>query len=76
MSESPFVSVEEVTSTPGPTYGLTARQLRFDVRKGYVPGTIDHRGRIVIRRTEWNRWLEGEETRRPVGITSIREKAS
>lgn len=75
-SESPFVTFEEIVTTPGPTYGLTKRMLKFDIRTGRVPGSIDHRGSIVIRRTEWNRWVEGESARKPVGIVSMREKAS
>lgn len=82
MSESPFVSEEEVASTPGPWFGLTPRQVRWDVRNGHLPGTINHRGKLVLRRSEWNEWLEetptpaGAEGRKPVGIVSIRDKAS
>ena len=91
-TESPFVTVEEVASTPGPTYGLTEKQVRFDVRNGYLPGTIDYRKRVVIRRGEWNDFLTGDwapaepgshkkggkkpVSTKPVGIVSIQSKAS
>lgn len=81
-TESPFVTLDEIASTPGPTYGLTERQVKFDIRNGYLPGEIDRRSRIVIRRGEWNQFLAGTwpseagESRNPVGIVSIREKAS
>ena len=82
-AKSPLVSVEEVMAETG----LTKRQIRFDIRNGYMPGEIDHRNRIVIRRGEWNEYLatpgwrkpepdtEPEE-RKPVGLYSIHGKAS
>lgn len=76
MSDSPFVTWEEVASTPGPTFGLTKRQIRWDIKRGYLPGTVDHRNEPVIRRTEWNQWIAGADERKPVGVVSIREKAS
>lgn len=62
-NESPFVSMEEVASTPGPTFGLTKRQIRWDVKHGYLPGDIDRRGKVVIRRdgpVSWNAYTRGE----------------
>lgn len=91
-AETPFVSAEEIAATPGPTYGLTEKQIRFDIRNGYLPGTIDYRQRIVVRRAEWNDFLsgdwtpaepgshkqavKGQATSKPVGIHSIQSKAS
>ena len=79
-NESPFVSWEEVAQTEGPTYGLTKVQIRFDVKNQRLPGTIDHRSRIVIRRAEWNEFLRGDwqpTAQRPKpGIVSLQSKAS
>lgn len=57
--ESPFVSIEEVMQETA----LTQRQIRFDITHGYLPGSINHRGRLVIRREgpdSWNAYLRGE----------------
>ena len=80
--QSPFVTFEEVTNTPGPTQGLTKRQVKFDIRAQppRLPGSVDHRGRIVIRRDEWNEFCAGTwapeqsdepEVRKPIGIHSF-----
>lgn len=86
---TPFVTVDEVAATEGPTYGLTAKQVRFDIQHGYLPGSIDYRKRIVIRRAEWDAYLSGEwqpaepgshkaatAERKVPGIVSIERKAS
>lgn len=87
MTETAFVTVEEIATTPGPTYALTEKQIRFDIANGYLPGTTDYRKRIVVRRAEWNAYLsgdwtpaepgshkqavKGQATSKPVGIHSI-----
>ena len=52
--EPPFVTIEEV----GQVLHLSNRQIRNDIRKGYLPGVIDHRGDVRIRRKAWNDFLE------------------
>lgn len=57
--ESPLVNIEEVMNE----IGLTKRQIRFDITHDYLPGYINHRNQIVIRREgpdSWNAFLRGE----------------
>lgn len=76
--QTPFVSMDEVMQVTG----LTKRMVSFDVRNGYLPGEFDYRGKMRIRRAEWDAYLTGEwkpgpaqsepaKPSKPAGIVSI-----
>ena len=76
--QTPFVSMDEMLEDHP---GLTKLMIRFDVKSGYIPGEIDKRNRVVVRRGPYNEYLAGNWERpvqqepampsKPVGIVSI-----
>ena len=56
MRETPYVPVKELRAALD---GLTLRQIRWDIRHGYLPGTIDHRNMPRVPRQELNDFLAG-----------------
>lgn len=78
--QTPFVPMDELLDDHP---GLTKLQIRFDVKHGYIPGEIDRRNRVVVRRGPYNEYLAGNwtrsettEERKPIGIVSIDRKVS
>lgn len=51
-----YVPLDELQEALG---GLTLRQIRFDIRKRRMPGTIDHRNTPRVAREDLNTFLAG-----------------